>query len=87
MVDLGGGRASKRADRFRPQEGLQPIDPHVGVVLARVLGDEVRAGEPLAYVHANSDAAAADGVAKVTAAMPIGEERRSRGPLVRYRLA
>ena len=29
----------------------------------------------------------ADGVAKVTAAMPIGEERRSRGPLVRYRLA
>ena len=87
VVDLGGGRASKRADRFRPQEGLQPIDPHVGVVLARVLGDEVRAGEPLAYVHANSDAAAADGVAKVTAAMPIGEERRSRGPLVRYRLA
>ena len=86
VVDLGGGRAAKRADRFRPQEGLQPVDPQVGVVLARTLGDEVQQGEPLAHVHARTEAAAADAVARVAAAMPVGEERRSRGPLILHRL-
>ena len=85
VVDLGGGRSSKRADRFRPQEGLQPVDPNVGVVLACVLGDEVEAGAPLAYVHARTESAALEAAAKVAAAMPIGDERRSRGPLIRHR--
>jgi thymidine phosphorylase len=86
VVDLGGGRASSRKDRFRVQGGLQAIDPHVGVVLQRVLGDEVGAGEPLAFVHARSEAAAADAAERVTAAMPVGDERRSRGALIRHRL-
>jgi pyrimidine-nucleoside phosphorylase len=72
VVDLGGGRR---------QPG-DPIDPHVGVVLAKVLGDAVQPGEPLAYVHAATAAAAAAGVQRVAAAMPIGADRRRRRPLV-----
>ena len=85
VVDLGGGRAAKRADRFRPLDNLQSVDPQVGIVLARVLGDEVEAGSPLAYVHARTEAAALEAAAKVAAAMPIGDGQRSRGPLVLHR--
>jgi pyrimidine-nucleoside phosphorylase len=45
-VVLGGGRAKKE----------DAIDPAVGVVLHRKVGDAVRAGEPLCTVHYNSDA-------------------------------
>jgi len=82
VVDLGGGRAAKRADRVQSDEGLQRVDPHVGVVLARVLGDEVERGELLAHVHARTEAAGLAAAEKVAAAMPIGDERRSRGPLI-----
>jgi pyrimidine-nucleoside phosphorylase/thymidine phosphorylase len=45
-VVLGGGREKK-------EDG---IDPAVGVVLHRKVGDSVRDGEPLCTVHYNSDA-------------------------------
>ena len=81
-MDLGGGRAANRADRVQSDEGLQRVDPHVGVLLARVLGDEVERGELLAHVHARTEAAGLAAAEKVAAAMPIGDERRSRGPLI-----
>lgn len=77
VVDLGGGRR---------QPG-DPIDPQVGLVLKTQLGDPVRAGDVLAFVHARTAAAAADAVARVAAAMPVGDERRRRGALVKRRLA
>src|SRR5262249_39052638 len=43
---LGGGR-EKMSDK---------IDPGVGLVLEKKIGDPVRAGEPLCTVHHNSDA-------------------------------
>jgi pyrimidine-nucleoside phosphorylase len=76
VVDLGGGR----------RQPSDVIDPGVGVVLDRVVGDEVRAGDALAFVHASSRAAASDAVERVRAAMRIEDDRVLRGPLVRQRL-
>ena len=77
VVDLGGGRR---------QPG-DAIDPHVGVVLKHVLGDQVRTGDALAFVHARTKTDADAAVGRVLAAMPIGDERRKRRPLVMQRLA
>ncbi|MBM4063046.1 MAG: thymidine phosphorylase [Planctomycetes bacterium] len=77
VVDLGGGRR---------QPG-DAIDPHAGIVLGKVLGDAVEAGDVLAYVHARDRAAARVAAERVAAAMPVGEERRRRRPLVLRRLA
>ena len=77
VVDLGGGR----------RQPSDPIDPHVGIVLKKVLGDAVHAGDALAFVHARTAAAAAAATQRVAAAMPIGDERLRRGALVKRRLA
>jgi thymidine phosphorylase len=77
VVDLGGGRR---------QPG-DAIDPHVGIVLKHVLGDTVQTGDALAFVHARDANAAHAAAARVVAAMPVGEERKKRGPLVLRRLA
>jgi len=76
VVDLGGGRRQPSDD----------VDPHVGVVLEKVLGDEVQAGDVLAVVHASDEAAAQAAAKRVAAAMPIGDERVRRGALVRQRI-
>ena len=47
-LHLGGGRATKES----------VIDPAVGVVLEKKVGDAVRAGDCLAVIHASDDAAA-----------------------------
>ncbi|MCC7061702.1 MAG: thymidine phosphorylase [Planctomycetes bacterium] len=77
VVDLGGGR----------RQPADAIDPHVGIVLKKVLGDAVETGDVLAFVHARDAAAAKSAVARVLAAMPVGQERRRRGPLVLRRMA
>lgn len=77
VVDLGGGRR---------QPG-DTIDPQVGVVLKKTLGDAADAGDALAFVHARTSVAARDACRRVQAAMPIGDERRRRRPLVLHRLA
>ena len=72
-VDLGAGRRTKD----------DPIDHAVGVVLRRRRGDEVAEGEPLAEIHARSNADAdADAVARVAAAYELGDEPPSARPLV-----
>jgi len=76
VVDLGGGRR---------QPG-DAVDPLVGVVVAKVMADAVVAGEPLAFVHARTKAAAEQAHGVVAAAVVIGDERRRRGPLVRRRV-
>lgn len=76
VVDLGGGRRA-------PQDR---VDPLVGIELVRTLGESVVAGEPLAFVHARTQAAASDAARAVAAAMPVGETAPARRPLVQRRV-
>lgn len=76
VVDLGGGR----------RQPSDPIDPHVGIVLSKVLGDPVETGDVLAFVHARDAGAAKLAAEQVLAAMPVGAERVRRGPLVLRRI-
>lgn len=63
-LELGAGRMTKADD----------VDPAVGVrVLARI-GDRVEAGQPLAEVHARSDAAAEGAFARLRAAFRVSPE-------------
>ncbi len=64
VVALGGGR-------LRPGDA---IDPRVGLSDLLPLGQAVRAGDPLAQVHAADEGATAAGVAAVQAALGIGDE-------------
>ena len=77
VVDLGGGR----------RQPSDAVDPHVGIVLRKTLGDEVRTGDVLAFVHARTDLAARDAKEAVLQAMPVAEERVKRRPVIKKRLA
>jgi thymidine phosphorylase len=71
-VALGAGRT--RAD--------QAVDPVVGIVLGKKLGDAVGAGEVLATVHVRSRAAAAAAITRIGGAFTLGSKRVAPGPLV-----
>jgi pyrimidine-nucleoside phosphorylase len=77
-VALGAGRARVE----------DPVDPAVGLVVARKLGDRVERGEPLCTVHAGprSEARAAI-VARLQRAWSIGPSAPAARPLVLERLA
>jgi pyrimidine-nucleoside phosphorylase len=70
---LGAGRDRKDG----------PIDLAVGIVLQKKVGDQVAAGEPLAIIHARSDAAAESVADRVAAAFTIGERAAPRALLLR----
>ncbi len=75
-VELGAGRARKE-DR---------VDPAAGLVLRKRVGDEVRAGDVLAELHA-ADAARLDaGEARLRAAVALSDEPPLAQPLVLGRL-
>jgi pyrimidine-nucleoside phosphorylase/thymidine phosphorylase len=64
------------------------VDPAVGVVVRRKVGEPVERGEPLAVLHCGDrgsepDAAVAERVAR---AFRIGPERAAPGPLIRERI-
>ena len=69
---LGAGRAT--ADDV--------IDPAVGIVLRKKVGDSVRRGEKLAVVHANSKESLGKTRSLVLSALEIGEAAVERAPLV-----
>jgi thymidine phosphorylase len=77
VVELGGGR--RRAS--------DSIDPAVGLTELAGIGAEIRAGEPLALVHARNEAAADGAAARLAAAYEIGEAAPQRGPAVIERIA
>jgi len=72
IIGLGGGRAVPGA----------AIDPSVGFDRIVPPGTRLRAGEPLARVHAASEAAAAQGAAAYVAACRIGDEATPAPPLL-----
>jgi len=73
---LGAGRA-KSSD---------VIDPAVGFVLEKKVGDAVKAGEPLLTMHVNDDAKVKDVTERIHAAYSIGAEAPAKRPLVLERL-
>jgi pyrimidine-nucleoside phosphorylase len=71
-VALGAGRT--RAD--------QAVDPVVGIVLGKKIGDAVGKGEVLATVHVRSRAAAAAAIARIESAFVVGGKRVAPSALV-----
>lgn len=72
VVGLGGGRRD-------PQDG---IDPAVGLDQLLPIGAEIRAGEPLAFVHARDEASAARAIAEVQAAYRLGPQQPAEQPVI-----
>ncbi|HEX3741209.1 MAG TPA: thymidine phosphorylase [Terriglobales bacterium] len=62
-VILGGGRAKKE----------DAVDPAVGIIVHRKLGDSVAAGEPLCTIHYNSEARADDAARLLQKSFRIAE--------------
>ncbi|MFK7743212.1 MAG: thymidine phosphorylase [Planctomycetota bacterium] len=76
VVDLGGGR----------KQPSDPVDPSVGVVLRRELGDEVQPGDVLAFVHASTKLSAQTAAERCSAAIVVGDQRGRRGAMVKRRM-
>ena len=72
-MGLGGGRA-KKGDL---------IDPAVGVVLHKKLGDPVQEGESLATIHASSQESAAEAVKKLRSCYEFSKGNVERPPFIR----
>lgn len=64
-LELGAGRKTK----------ADAVDPAVGIVLRARIGDRVEPGQPLADVHARTDAAAEQAFAALRAAFRLSAER------------
>jgi pyrimidine-nucleoside phosphorylase len=67
---LGAGRRTKG----------DTVDPAVGVVMRVRAGDRVEAGDPLAEVHARTEAGAGEAVRRLLAAVPVRDEPAAPGP-------
>jgi pyrimidine-nucleoside phosphorylase len=74
---LGAGRARKG----------DPIDHAVGLEIVRAIGDAVRAGDPLARVHARTEGQAQEAVAAVRAAFAVAAAPPERRPIVLDRVS
>jgi thymidine phosphorylase len=72
VVGLGGGR----------RRAADTVDFAVGLTDLAALGDAITVGQPLALVHARTEAAAAQAVAEVQAAYRIGAIMPTVPPLV-----
>lgn len=70
---LGGGRETKESS----------IDLSVGLVLRKKTGDAVKAGEPLAVIHANDEAKAAEAEKRFLAACSITAEPPLKTPFIK----
>ncbi|HEX9576832.1 MAG TPA: thymidine phosphorylase [Myxococcales bacterium] len=76
-VDLGAGRARKE----------DVVDHAAGLLLRKRLGEEVRAGDVLAELHAAGDSRLDAGEARLRAAFAIGDKAPALRPLVMERVA
>jgi thymidine phosphorylase len=70
---LGGGREKKE----------NAVDPAVGLVLEKKIGDAVTAGESLCTTHYNLDARLVTATRLLAESFEIGDRPPARSPLVR----
>jgi pyrimidine-nucleoside phosphorylase len=71
-VILGGGRERKE----------DSVDPAVGIVLYKKVGDRITAGEPLATIHYNAEAKAQRARQLIEASCDITDDAPSARPLI-----
>ncbi|MGC2064752.1 MAG: hypothetical protein WA641_00835, partial [Candidatus Acidiferrales bacterium] len=70
---LGGGREKKE----------DAVDPSVGLLLERKIGDAVKAGENLCTVHYNLDSRLVHAMRLLSESFEIGDHAPPAAPLVR----
>ena len=70
---LGGGRETKESI----------IDPAVGIILNKKIGDGVKKGDVLAYIHANDREKAITAAAKIKAAYKMSTEKVARPVMIK----
>ena len=70
---LGGGRETKEST----------IDPAVGIILNKKIGDGVKKGDVLAYIHANDREKAITAAAKIKAAYQMSTEKVARPVMIK----
>jgi len=70
---LGGGREKKE----------DSVDPAVGIVLEKKVGDEVKSGSSLCTIHFNSEARKGEALAMLATSFEIGPTKPAARPLVR----
>jgi len=76
---VGQAAMALGAGRQRRDDG---IDLGAGVVLRHTVGDEVQAGEPLATLHASTEAHLHAGLARLLSAFSVSEAAPAAAPLV-----
>nr|MBK7069171.1 thymidine phosphorylase [Deltaproteobacteria bacterium] len=75
-VEMGAGRART----------TDTIDPSVGFVFEHNVGDRVKAGETIAWVHARDEASAERAIERLTRAVSVGDGAVEEVPLVLERV-
>ena len=80
---IGWSAMTLGAGRFRLDSA---IDPAVGFIFERKLGDRVRVGETICAIHANSDAQLPEVKARLRAAIEIGGEAGQVPALIKDRI-
>ncbi len=70
---LGGGRETKEST----------IDPAVGIILNKKIGDGVKKGDVLAYIHANDREKAITAATKIKAAYQMSTEKVARPVMIK----
>ena len=70
---LGGGRETKESI----------IDPAVGIILNKKIGDGVKKGDVLAYIHSNDREKAITAAAKIKAAYQMSTEKVARPVMIK----
>jgi len=75
-VELGAGR----------RVSSDAVDPAVGFVFEKNVGDRVEAGEPLVVVHHRDQPAAADVIRRLGETIAIGDEPPAAAPLILERI-
>lgn len=69
---LGAGRRTAKDE----------IDPAVGIVINKKVGEQVKAGEPIAILHYNDDAALGEAEATLMAGIEIGDREKPARPTI-----
>lgn len=77
--EIGWGSLLLGAGRLRQEDG---VDPAVGIVLLKKIGDYVEEGEPLAVLHVNKRDFLPEVERRALAAFCIGSEQPPKQPLI-----